>query len=439
MTAYWLSKTNADITIIERFPTFRTGGQAIVNDSQALGRTLCTKNLQDIRTSGVNIMRKIPGMEASVRSKHTSLEGLSFVDDKGRPYGVISSTGDADQQSLVSEFEIFRGDLARILYDLTSDNPKVKYVFGEQIASMQSGEKDGPVTVTFSNGHPTTTYDLVVACDGATSRTRAMAFNCSVREHIHSVNTWAAYFSTPKDLLARSKIGRAWGTTRGRWLAVGPDPTGINRITIMGIKPMGGADVTQDFRTAVKGGDQSLKDYIAGHFAGITAWKVPEVIQALNDSTDLYASEIVQVKIPKLYNNRVAFVGDAGHATGPTGTGTTAAMTAAYILAGELSRSQGDIDAGLAAYDARMKPILSDMQKIPPGGLTFLGPQTSYGVWIRNWLFAVVAFGMKAGPAFSWISGLFSSAFSSASDKYNIPDYQLDDCDTVEDEKTHGR
>ena len=60
---------------------------------------------------------------------------------------------------------------------------------------MQQGEQDdGPVTVEFMNGHPATTYNLVVACDGATSRTGAIGIGGSVRDHIKSVNSWIAYF-----------------------------------------------------------------------------------------------------------------------------------------------------------------------------------------------------------------------------------------------------
>ena len=48
-TAYWLAKAGASVTVIERFPKLREGGQNI-----------------DIRTAGVPVMRKIPGMEAAV-------------------------------------------------------------------------------------------------------------------------------------------------------------------------------------------------------------------------------------------------------------------------------------------------------------------------------------------------------------------------------------
>src|ERR1700761_7323253 len=117
--AYWFARAGANVTVIERFPKLRTNGQGI-----------------DIRTCGVTVMRKMPGMEAAVRAKTTSMEGMSWVREDGRSYGTITSTGDPDQQSLVSEYEIFRGDLSQILYDMTKDNERVKYVFGEQVVSM---------------------------------------------------------------------------------------------------------------------------------------------------------------------------------------------------------------------------------------------------------------------------------------------------------------
>ena len=163
MTAYWLAKAGARVTVIERFPRLRTNGQAI-----------------DIRTTGVTVMRKIPGMEAAVRAKTTPMQGMSFVRENGRPYGTIRATGNPEQQSLLSEYEIYRGDLAQVLVDLSKNNENVRYVFGEQIASMQQNEKDdGPIKVEFANGLRTSDYDLVVACDGATSRTRAMGFGGS--------------------------------------------------------------------------------------------------------------------------------------------------------------------------------------------------------------------------------------------------------------------
>ena len=402
MTAYWLAKTGAKVTVIERFPSLRTSGQSI-----------------DIRTSGVTVMRKIPGLEAAVRAKKTPLEGINFVRDDGRSFGTLKATGNPDQQSLVSEYEIFRGDLAQALYDITKNNENIKYVFGEQIASMQQNEReDGPIRVEFANGAPNAEYDLVVACDGATSRTRALALGCGVWTHIKPTDCWAAYFSIKHNLLEGSKMGHGYSAVGGRFLALGPDPSGVSRATLMCHQPSSGQDATFPFREASKQGDDAVKRFIAQHYEG-AGWKTDEIMKGMLDADDFYASEIVQVKLPSPYKGRFALVGDAGYAPGPTGTGTTLAITGAYVLAGEIGKHKGDLAAGLKGYEERMRPIITDMQKIPPFIFAFLAPQTAWAIWLRR---NILTFIFWTGIV-EFVQKYFASGFAS-SDNYKLPDYE---------------
>lgn len=400
MAAYWFAKAGADVTVIERFPELRTNGQGI-----------------DIRTSGVTVMRKTPGMEAAVRAKTTHMEGICFVDNNGRSYGTIRTTGNPDQQSLVSEYEIFRGDLAQILYDLSKDNENVQYVFGEQITSIQqSANDDGPIKVEFANDFRASEYDLVVACDGATSRTRAMGFGGSVRDHVETVNAWAAFFTIKQDLVKGSKVGHGYSAVGGRALALLNDPAGGTRVTLIGVHPRDKRDLALPFREAMKQGEEALKRFISEHYKG-AGWKTEEIMTAMMGSSDFYANEMVQVKVPSLYKGRVVLVGDAGYAPGPTGTGTTLAMTGAYVLAGEIANHKGDLAAGLKGYEERMRPIIDDMQKIPPI-LGFMAPQTAWGLWLRNNIFAFVAWTNIIGYAQKFLGSAFAAA-----DKYTLPDY----------------
>lgn len=218
MAAYWLAKAGAQVTVIERFPTLRTNGKNV-----------------DIRTVGVTVMRRIPGMEEAVRAKILPIKGIGFVNTNGRRYGTITSTGNPDQQQ------------SQVLLDLTKDNKDISYVFDEQVASMKwqqpqpqgSSEKEERVTVEFMNGHPTATFDLVLACDGATSRTRAMGLGCGARDHVRSANAWAAYYSTPpgRALLqgASGGLGHGYNAVGARMLGIdAPDPaTGSNRLTML--------------------------------------------------------------------------------------------------------------------------------------------------------------------------------------------------------------
>jgi 2-polyprenyl-6-methoxyphenol hydroxylase-like FAD-dependent oxidoreductase len=401
-TAYWLAKAGAKVTIIERFPSLRTGGQAI-----------------DIRTAGVSVMRKMLGMEAAVRSKSTQEEGVSFVRDDGRPYGVIRATGNPDRQSIVSEYEIFRGDLAKVLYDLTKDNKNINYIFGEQISSMQQGEAGNePITVEFENGTIPSKYDLVVACDGATSRTRAMGLGCNTRDHIVPANSWAAYFSTEQDLLQGSRIGQGYSAVGGRSITIGSDPSGGSRVMLMIVHARGNQDMTLWFQNASAQGNDALKRYIARLYRGV-GWKTEVAIQEMMKSEDFYASEIIQVKLPSLYKGRFVLVGDAGFAAGPTGGGTTLALAGAYYLAGEINKHQGDLAAGLNSYEEQMKPLIKDLQTIPPFVSTILAPQTAWGIWVRNNIFALIAWIGIAEYAQKYLGAAFAS-----SEAFPLPDYK---------------
>ena len=401
-TAYWLAKAGAKVTIIERFPKLRTSGQAV-----------------DIRTAGVSVMRKISGMEAQVRAKSTQEEGVSLVREDGRPYGTIRATGNPDQQALVSEFEIFRGDLSAVLFELTRDNKNINYVFGEQIASMQQAEMgDGPIGVEFANGLAASEYDLVVGCDGATSRTRAMGFGCGVRDHIVPTNSWAAYFSIKQNLLRGSKVGQGYSAVGGRFISVGSDPSGCSRVMLMCVHPRNKHDITLPFRQASIQGDDALKKYIARRYQGV-GWKSDFLMQEMMDSEDFYASEIVQVKVPSLHKGRFVLVGDAGYAAGPTGGGTSLALAGAYMLAGEIGKHAGNLGAGLEGYEQQMRPIVKEMQKIPPFIPTILVPQTAWGIWLRNYAFALFAWTGIAEFAQKYIGGAFADTKA-----FPLPEYK---------------
>lgn len=401
-TAYWLAKAGARVTVIERFPQLRSNGHAV-----------------DIRTAGVSVMRKMAGMEAEVRAKSTTEEGVSFVREDGRPYGVIGTTGNPDQQSLLSEFEIFRGDLSKILFDLTKDNKNIRYIFGEQVASMEQENTDnGRINVKFANGLPSSEYDLVVACDGATSRTRAMAFGCDVREYIVPTALWTAYFSIEQDLLQGSRVGQGYSAIGGRTISIGPDPAGGTRVMLMAVQQHNKPETTLTFREASLRGEDALKQYITRHYRGV-GWKTEFLMQEMLDAKDFYASEIVQVKVPRLYNGRLVMVGDAGYAAGPTGGGTSLALAGAYMLAGEILKHPGDLSAGLAGYEKQMRPMIKELQKIPPLVATIIAPQTAWGIWIRNYTFAFIAWTGIAGFFQKYLGGAFAST-----DSFPLPDYK---------------
>lgn len=369
-------------------------------------------------------MNKIPGMTEDVLAKRHPINGFQWVDNDGRPYATMMNSGKPEQQTLISEFGIFRGHLAKILFDLTAENKNVNYIFDEQVASLQQKQtEEGPITVEFQNGTPTAEYDLVVACDGSTSRTRALGFNCGVRDHIKPLNSWVAFYSINDEIVSpKNPVGLAYNAPKGSFIGVGPDPAGGNRGAIITSYPNGDPEALAPFREAQKLGEDALKAYVDQRYRG-AGWKVDELLDSIQHADDFYASETVQVKMAKLSIGRFVLVGDAGYAPGITGTGTSMAMCGGYVLAGEIMRHSGDLKAGLQAYEERMEPIIKDMQKMPPGLPGFMAPQTEWGLMVRNVVLRIVCFGMaRFGGLFSWVNGLYAPAL--AKDKYNLPDYE---------------
>lgn len=141
-------------------------------------------------------------------------------------------------------------------------------------------------------------------------------------------------------------------------------------------------------------------------------------MQEMLDSEDFYASEIVQVKIPSLYNGRLVLVGDAGYAAGLTGGGTSLALAGGYMLAGEIGKHTGNLTAGLQGYEHRMRPIINELQKIPPLVTTVLAPQTVWGICLQNYAFAFIAWTGIAEFAQRWLGGAFAST-----EAFPLPDY----------------
>ena len=89
------------------------------------------------------------------------------------------------------------------------------------------------------------------------------------------------------------------------------------------------------------------------------------------------------------------------------------------MLAGEIARHKGDLSAGLKGYEERMRPIIDDMQKVPPFVTTIMAPQTAWGIWLRNNIFAFIAW----TNVMEYAQRFFGGA-AQEKDKYGLPEYE---------------
>lgn len=122
--AWWLSRGDFDVTVLERHATFRDGGQNI-----------------DVRGAAREVVRKM-GLEEGVSASGTGEAGIRFVDERNETLAEFG-VEDTGSEGPTAELEILRGDLARLLFEACSE--RVNFRFGDKITSIDDGEGSAAV------------------------------------------------------------------------------------------------------------------------------------------------------------------------------------------------------------------------------------------------------------------------------------------------------
>lgn len=349
-TAFWLNRHGFTTTVVEQAPRLREGGQAV-----------------DFRGAQVEILRRM-GLLDQVRHRETAMREQWILDRAGRRlFGLPASF-------FAGEVEILRGDLSRILHEATRD--RTEYVFGDRITSMT--ENGDGVLVTFAHATPRR-FDLVVGADGLHSGVRALAFGPE-RRFREDMGYSCAGFTMP-NFLKLDHEGLIYNVEgRGVMVSSHRDPTVASVGLVLAAEPL----------ESDRHDTGRLKEFLAQRF-GHLGWEVPRLIDGLRGATDVYFSELCQIRTDHYTRGRVALVGDAGWGAGPGGSGTGMAMIAGYVLAGELAAADGDHRAAFPRYEAKMRPGAEAGLKQARNAGPFLAPKTRRGIWLRNNLHRLLA------------------------------------------------
>ncbi|KAF2772430.1 FAD/NAD(P)-binding domain-containing protein [Teratosphaeria nubilosa] len=374
---WWLLRAypEAKITIVERAPSLRLTGQSV-----------------DIRSSAVDIIKKM-SLEETIRNHGTNETGWQFVDREGKEIATLQATGDTDAQSATSEYEIFRGELAKIF--LTPVLDKVDLAFNEFVDRYE--EDDNGVHVTFAHGKVSEHYDLLVAADGLGSRIRSRMLNASSRDQINDLGIHVAYFTISRDLLNGNKNAQWYNAPGGRVVFLRPDanPKGSTRANLIHVTTPQDLEGKKRLNDATKDYEQYKK--ILQHDFKDAGWLSDEVLDGLNKADDFYANIFAQVRSPTLRSSggRVVLLGDAGYAT--PGFGTSLAIIGGYVLAGELLSSSGNVKVAVQQYEELMLPFVKRSQgPANTSAPQLLNPQTARGIWIRD---RILSFVVNSGLA----------------------------------------
>jgi 2-polyprenyl-6-methoxyphenol hydroxylase-like FAD-dependent oxidoreductase len=258
------------------------------------------------------------------------------------------SAEDFDGDGYISEIEVLRGDLSRLLYDDTKDN--VEYLFGDRIDELTQ-DTDG-VDVTFASGGQRR-FAFVIGADGLHSSLRELVFGPR-EKFVRHLGLVLAFFTVPNEF----DLDR-WAFDchdAGRSAGLRPIHDATEAIAMMSFPA---SDFAIDHRD-LDGQKWLLREQMAGF-----GWLAPRILEHLDHAPDFYLDQVAQVVMDRWSNGRVGLLGDAAFSASPmSGAGTGLALVGAYMLAGELAAANWDPEAGFTGYEQRMRAYVEANQEI---------------------------------------------------------------------------
>lgn len=349
--AWWLRHTGWQVTVVERAPAFRDGGQNV-----------------DVRGVAKQVLERM-GLTEAVRAANTTETGTVLVDTDGR----VTATLPEGPDGATAELEVLRGDLARTVLDALPDG--VTLVFGERITDVDDTVPDR-VTVTTDRGR-VLRADLLVVAEGVRSTTRALVFDHPGDVDERDLGVTMAFGTIPRTD-SDDRRWRWYNAVGGRQVHLRPDPYDTTRAILAWAGDDDGAT----------GADRErVQERLEERFAD-AGWEARRVLDGFATSDDVYVDRLTQVRMPVWRRGRVAVVGDAAWCVTPMGGGgASLALTSGYVLAASVagrSSDRDELDRALAAFDDWMRPLVDDVQGIPRGIVRFAYPRTRFGLALRH-------------------------------------------------------
>jgi 2-polyprenyl-6-methoxyphenol hydroxylase-like FAD-dependent oxidoreductase len=336
--AHWLTRYGWTVTVVERAPAVRPGGQA-VDFKGATHRTVLERM----------------GILDEVRRRQTGGQDQTIVDATGRAKAVIPGefTG--------GEIEVRRGDLAEIL-DRHTD---CEHLFGDTITALN--ETPDGVDVTFAHAEPRR-FDVVVGADGIHSNVRRLAFGPE-GDYVRYLGYHYALAELGEELADGEAV---MYNEPGRMAAVGGPKASAFFVFASPQLRYDRTDTEQQRRLLI--------DAYRG-----AGWRVPALMAKIPQAREFYLDSLSRVTIDRYSRGRVVLLGDAAYGNTLGGFGTGLAIVGAYVLAGELLAADGDHRVAFARYEERFRGYAKISQRGSAG--PFLAPPSPLRIKLRDWTF----------------------------------------------------
>jgi 2-polyprenyl-6-methoxyphenol hydroxylase-like FAD-dependent oxidoreductase len=380
--AYWLDRAGLRPTLIEHAPSLRSGGYVI--DFWGLGYDIADRM----------------GLSGDLDRLGYHMHEMRIVDENGeRETGFGTNVF---RELTGGRFvTVRRSDLALLLFETA--NPVSEIIFGDEINGLEQ-DRDG-VNVTFRHAR-SRRFDLVIGADGLHSNLRNLVFGPQhqfERSLGYAVAAFEAQGYRPRDenvYILHNKPGRmlarlALRDDRTLFLLVFADNAG---------------DITSTCDV------EAQKVHLRSRFRD-SGWESARILDELEHTDDLYYDRVSQVHLQSWSRGRVALVGDAAFcASLMAGQGSALAVTAAYVLAGELARMGGSHEKAFQRYETLLRPYIESKQRGAKKFSRAFAPRTALGLFVRNCIIGATA-----------IPGLARLAFGRETiDKLVLPEYIWD-------------
>ncbi len=376
--AYWLNRHGFRCTLVERSASVRTGGYVI-----------------DFWGLGYDIAEQM-GLLPEIDAVGYHMQELRVVNHRGER---VSGFGTRVFGELTGGryITLARSDLSRLIFEEVKCANEV--LFAEEVTSLKQ-DREG-VSITLTHGGERR-FDLVIGADGLHSQIRKLAFGPQ-----HQFEQQLGY------TVAAFEVSGYRPRDEGIYVMYSQPGRMVGRFALHGDRTLFLLIFVGDYAVAHDQEIGAQKEIVKEKFEDC-GWECKAILSELNATHDLYFDRVSQIKLDTWSQGRVALIGDAAFCVSLlAGQGSALAMTSAYVLAGELAKSQGRYDVAFKHYEGLLRPFIVGKQEAAKTFASSLAPKTRFGLFVRN--LVMKAFKMPGVAKFTFGRDII--------DRLKLPDY----------------
>src|SRR6516165_3784369 len=377
--AFWLRAAGLQPTLVEHAPTLRSSGFVI-----------------DFWGLGYEIAERM-GLATEIGRIGYHMRELRIVDSRGERVAGFGTSVFRELTGL-RFVTVGRSDLSRLLFEKIKGTTEV--LFGDEIVGLK--EEASAVRVQFKHADERQ-FDLVIGADGLHSKVRELIFGPE-----DSFEKQLGY------LVAAFEVGGYRPRDEDVYVIHSQPGRMLGRFALHGDRTLFLFVFTEAERLSPIAHLAAQKAILRERFNDGT-WECARILGELDHAHDLYFDRVSQIKMERWSRGRVALVGDAAFCVSlMAGQGSALAITAAYVMAGELVKASGRHEEAFRNYEALLHGYMGSKQRGAERFSSAFAPRTRWGLVLRNQVIKACA-----------VPGVSKVAFGrDIIDKLDLPDYR---------------